>query len=269
MTGTFASALYQGRVTHMRRLPREHRLDYRIYSVLLDLGELDAIDRRLKLFSVDRFNLFSFSSKDRGDRSGRDLRHQVETVMLSAGVVPDGGAIELLTMPRVLGWAFNPVSIYFCRRKSGAIAAILWEVDNTFGERHGYMIPVDKIVDGEICQQCDKEFFVSPFMDMKLRYVFRVKQEANRLSIVIDTYDGDSLLLTARHSAKRIELTDAALLRAFFALPLQMLGVIVGIHWEALKLCLKGFRLRAHPPPPSNPVTVIPYRVEQSEALKQ
>ena len=268
MTGTFASALYQGHVMHMRRLPREHRLDYRICSVLLDLGELDTIDRGLKLFSVDRFNLFSFFSKDRGDRSGRDLRHQVENVMRSAGVVPDGGAIELLTMPRVLGWAFNPVSIYFCHRQNGEIAAILWEVDNTFGERHGYMIPVEGVVDGEIRQQCDKELFVSPFMDMTLRYAFRVRHEAEKLSIVIDTYDGDSLLLTARHSARRIELTDGALLRAFFALPFQTLGVIVGIHWEALKLCLKGFRLRARPPPPKNPVTVIPYRVEQSEAVQ-
>ena len=268
MTARIASALYQGQVMHMRRLPREHRLNYRIYSVLLDLGELDTLDRRLKLFSVGRFNLFSFFPRDRGDRSGRDLRQQVEDVMQSAGVAPDGGAIELLTMPRVLGWAFNPVSLYFCRRRTGEIAAILWEVDNTFGERHGYMIPVDGIIDGEIRQQCNKEFFVSPFMDMKLRYAFRVRHEVDRLSIVIDTYDGESLLLTARHSARRIELTDGALLRAFFALPFQMLGVIVGIHWEALKLYLKGFRLRAHPPPPSNPVTVISYRVEKSEAVQ-
>ena len=170
-----ASALYHGHVTHVRLKPRVHRLSYRIYSLLLDLDELGEVDRRLTWFSVDRFNLFSFHRKDRGDGSGCDLKGQVERAMRAAGIEPDGGPIRLLTMPRLLGWAFNPLSTYFCYRRDGSISAILWEVDNTFHERHAYMIPVDGAgPGGEIVQHCDKAFYVSPFMDMDLRYRFQV-----------------------------------------------------------------------------------------------
>ena len=134
---TLASALYPGAVTHHRLRPKEHRLAYRIWSMLIDLDELDQLDRSLRFFSVNRFNLFSFHARDRGDRSGRDLKAQVEEAMRAGGVEPDGGPIRLLTMPRLLGYAFNPLSIYFCHRRDGEVAAILWEVDNTFGERHG------------------------------------------------------------------------------------------------------------------------------------
>lgn len=257
MTAALSSALFPGHVTHARLRPRQHRLAYRIYSLLLDLDELDTLDRRLKLFSVDRFNLFSFSTKDRGDRSGKDLRAQVERSMRAVGVEPDGGAIRLLTMPRLLGWAFNPVSVFFCYNRQGVLTAILWEVDNTFGERHGYMIPVEANAGAEIVQHCDKEFYVSPFMEMNLRYTFRVAPPVDRLSICIDTYDADGLVLTARHLARRAELTDAALLRAFFTIPLLTLRVVGGIHWEALKMWLKGLRLKVRPLPPEEPISLV------------
>lgn len=253
------SAIYPGVVTHMRVKPRVHRLSYRIYSLLLDLDELDALHRRLRLLSVDRFNLFSFYRKDRGDGTGRDLRGQVERAMRAAGVEPDGGRIRLLTMPRLLGFAFNPLSVYFCYRRDGQPAAILWEVDNTFRQRHAYMLPVEAIgPDGEISQSCDKAFYVSPFMDMDLRYEFRVRPPAETLSIGIETFDATGKVMTARHLARRQPLTDAALLRAFFAIPLLNLRVIGGIHWEALKIWLKRVRLIDRPAPPENPVSVVP-----------
>lgn len=253
-----ASALYPGLVTHARLKPRVHRLSYRIYSLLLDLDELDALDKRLRWFSVDRFNLFSFRRSDRGDGTGRDLRGQVERAMRAAGVTPDGGPIRLLTMPRLLGWAFNPLSTFFCHNRDGSLAAILWEVDNTFDERHAYMIPVDRVgADGEIVQHCDKAFYVSPFMDMDLRYEFRVHAPADTLSIRIDTSDAEGKVLGARHVARRQPLTDAALLRAFFAIPFLTLRVVGGIHWEALKIWLKRVRLRARPAPPEDAVSVV------------
>jgi DUF1365 family protein len=253
-----ASALYPGHVTHARLRPRVHKLSYRIYSLLLDLDELDETDRRLKWFSVDRFNLFSFHRKDRGDGSGGDLKGQVERTMRSAGIEPDGGPIRLLTMPRLLGWAFNPLSTFFCYRRDGSLAAILWEVDNTFHERHAYMIPVDQIgPGGEIVQHCDKAFYVSPFMDMDLRYEFRVYPPDDTLSIRIDTSDAEGKVLGARHVARKQELTDKALLAAFFAIPFLTLRVIGGIHWEALKIWLKRVRLVSHPAPPENPVSVV------------
>jgi uncharacterized protein len=258
MSQPLTSALYPGHVTHVRFRPKVHRLNYRIYSLLLDLDELDEVDRRLRWFSVDRFNLFSFYRKDRGDRSGRDLKGQVERSMRAAGIEPDGGPIRLLTMPRLLGCAFNPLSTFFCYRKSGELAAILWEVDNTFGERHAYMIPAAPPGSGgEIMQHCDKAFHVSPFMDMDQRYVFRVSPPADLLSIRIETSDAEGPMLTARHLARKVELTDTALLKAFLAIPFLTLRVVGGIHWEALKIWLKGVRLRARPAPPRHSVSVV------------
>ncbi|MEB2844449.1 DUF1365 family protein [Rhizobiales bacterium RZME27] len=276
MSAVLKSALFPGHVTHARLKPKEHKLAYRIYSLLLDLDELGELDRKLKLFSIDRFNLFSFCRKERGDRSGSDLKIQVERSMRAVGVEPDGGPIRLLTMPRLLGWAFNPLSVFFCYGHDENLRAILWEVDNTFGERHGYMIPVEGD-GGEIVQHCNKTFYVSPFMDMDLRYTFRVQPPTEKLSIRIETFDADGPVLTARHLAKRTELTDAALLKAFFAIPFLTLRVVGGIHWEALKIWLKGVGLRIRPKPPAVPVSYVlrapsnrnssPSKVEMNEPV--
>lgn len=255
MSASFSSGLYLGDVTHRRLRPREHRLSYKIWSLLLDLDELASLDARLRLFSVDRFNLVSFYRKDRGDGSGRDLRQQVEEAMRGAGLHPDGGAIRLLTMPRILGYAFNPLSVFFCFRRDGEIAAILWEVDNTFGERHGYLLPARRDGDGLVRQRCGKDFHVSPFMDMNLTYDFAVRPPDEKFSLVIDVSDGEGLLLSARHLARRAELGDVALLRQFLKIPLMTMKVVAGIHWEALKLWLKGVRLRRRPEPPRQAVS--------------
>lgn len=255
MTAALASALYPGSVTHHRLRPREHRLDYAIWSMLIDLDELDTLDRSLRWFSVGRFNLFSFFARDRGNRSGADPRAQVESAMREGGVEPDGGPIRLLTMPRFLGYAFNPLSIFFCHRRSGEVAAILWEVDNTFGERHGYLLPVEGMKDGEIRQSCRKAFYVSPFMDMDLSYAFRVRPPAEIFSLGIEVGDCSGKLMTARQLARRVEATDAALGRLALQIPFVTLKVIAGIHWEALKIWLKGVGLRNHPPPPENAIS--------------
>ncbi|WP_294539852.1 DUF1365 family protein [uncultured Rhodoblastus sp.] len=257
-----APALYVGAVTHRRLRPREHKLAYRIYSLLLDLDRLDELDARLKLFSLDRFNLFSFYRADRGDKSAppkssAKLRQRIETSMRGAGIEPDGGPIWLLTMPRLLGWAFNPISVFYCFARSGKLAAVLWEVDNTFGERHAYMIPVDGDPEDEIRQACPKDFHVSPFMNMTLDYAFRLRVPGERLNLAIDVSDLSGLLLTTHYRAHRHELTDANLLRVFFSVPLLTLRVVGGIHWEALKLWRKGIGLRPKPPPPLAPVTFI------------
>lgn len=257
MTELFQSALFPGHVTHTRLRPKVHKLGYKIYSLLLDLDELEALHSRLRLFSVNRFNLFSFHEKDRGNGSVTPLREQVEDAMRGAGIEPDGGAIRLLTMPRILGWAFNPLSVFFCYNRGGELTAILWEVDNTFKQRHGYMIPVDGEQNGRIVQSCDKAFYVSPFMDMKLRYEFEVLSPADKLMIRINSFDDEGLLLTARHLARRVKLSDAALLLAFFTIPFLTLRVVGGIHWEALKIWAKGIGFRKRPQPPQFPVTHI------------
>jgi DUF1365 family protein len=248
-----APALYSGMVTHFRRRPREHRLAYRIFSVLLDLDRLQQTARGLKFFSIDRFNLFSFYSHD---RSGRPLREQVDQSLRAAGIDPSGWRVLLLTMPRVLGFAFNPLSVYYCFDAGGALAAMIWEVENTFGQRHAYLIPVAE-GGSDLEQACAKNFYVSPFMDMALNYGFRFNRPEMALRLTIDVADAQGLLLTARYNARRAELTDANLLRLFFATPALPLRVIGGIHWEALKLWRKGVGLRQRPPPPEQEITFV------------
>lgn len=252
-----AGALYSGVVTHFRRRPREHKLAYRIFSVLLDLDRLEDSALGLRLFSINRFNLFSFYARDRGDGSSRPLRQQVDDLLTGAGVDLTGGRVFLLTMPRLLGFAFNPLSVYYCFSAKGDLAAMIWEVDNTFGQRHAYLIEVPPGSPDEISQSCAKGFYVSPFMDMDLNYGFRFNRPESLLRLTIDVADAEGLLLTARYSASRQPLTDASLLRLFFMTPALPLRVLGGIHWEALKLWRKGVGLRKRPPPPAASVTLV------------
>lgn len=138
---TLNSALYRGRVMHRRLRPKIHELNYRVFWLLLDLSEIDDVDGRLRLFSRNRFNLLSFHDKDYGDGSG-GLRPQVDAWMAQAGIDLAGGPVRLLTMPRVLGYVFNPISIYYCHRPDGRLAAMVYEVTSTFGIRHAYVIPI-------------------------------------------------------------------------------------------------------------------------------
>lgn len=261
-----ASALYVGSVMHQRLRPARHRLRYRMFSLLVDLDELPALARRLRLFSLNRFNLFSLHERDYGDIAGRSdrrdgLRAYVDRQLHEAGL-PAAAAIRLLTMPRILGYAFNPLSVYFCAGADGALQALIYEVNNTFGERHSYLIAVDASArDGAtIVQRCAKEFRVSPFLALDLDYVFRIeppRPEHAALSIGVVAKDGVGALVNARFDAERRRLDDAALARVFFSHPLLTLKVIVAIHWEALRLLVKGVRLQARPASPARPATLV------------
>ena len=251
------STLYAGVVTHRRLRPRPHRLRYRVFWMLLDLDEIEQLPRSLRLFSHNRFNAVSFFETDHGDGSDRPLRAQVEEHLKSAGIKPDGGAIRLFCMPRVFGYGFNPLSVYFCYQRDGSLAAILYEVHNTFRERHAYLIPVDRAAGAVIDQHCRKGFYVSPFMDMDMSYTFRVAVPDQSVMVAIRAADHEGLLLAAALTGERVALTDAALLRALATHPLLTLKVIGAIHWHALRLLLKGLKLRPRPHPPAAPVTVV------------
>lgn len=250
------SSLYFGTVAHRRLRPHRHALDYRVFSLLLDLDEIPALARRLKFFSRNRFNLFSFHDRDHGTRRDTPLRPYVEAQLARAGIALDGGAIRILTFPRMLGYVFNPLSIYFCHQRDGALRAILYEVRNTFGEMHSYLIPVSAPERDIVQQSCAKEFYVSPFMAMACRYEFRLSVPGERLAVFISQSDADGLLLQASLEGRRVELTDRALIGAFVRYPLLTLKVIVGIQWEALKLWRKGLRPLPRPSPPSETVTI-------------
>jgi len=253
-----SSALYVGAVTHRRLRPKPHRLRYRVFSLLLDLDEIPTLARNLRLFSHRRFNLFGFDECDHADGSGTPLRQWVECQLAAAAIDLQGGSIRLLAMPRVLGYGFNPISVYFCHHRDGHLLALLHEVHNTFGERHTYLIPVESPGDSaEIRQDCDKAFHVSPFMAMNMRYEFRVRAPGKALNIVIRGTDANGPIIVAALAGERRELTDAALLGAFLRTPLLTLKVIAGIHWEALRLWRKGLKFYGKPTPPTTAVSIV------------
>jgi uncharacterized protein len=249
------SALFRGSVMHRRLRPKRHRLRYRLAMVLLDLDELGALDRRLKLFSLRRFNLWSFHPGDYGDGSQAPLGDQVASWLVDAGLRIDGLRVSLLTMPRLLGFAFNPISLYFCRDGAGRIAAVIYEVNNTFGERHRYLLEVNET--GTMQHETPKCMHVSPFMPMDLNYAFRLTEPGERLVLGIATRDALGTVLSAVLDLKRQRLSDTALLRTFAAMPLMTFKVVAGIGWEALKLWLKRVPVHHKPSPSTSAQTVI------------
>jgi uncharacterized protein len=248
------AALYIGGVVHARTRPVRHRLQYRMLNLLLDLDDLPELSRTMRLFGHNRAALFSFHDIDHGDGTG-SLRNQIESALRHAGLDPGGGRILVLCMPRVLGFVFNPLTVYFCYDSDNAPRAMLYEVNNTFGQRHTYLIPAGG-TDGVIRQSCEKQFYVSPFMDMALTYRFRITPPQETMSLAVEVADAAGPLLFAAFTGRRHALTDGALLRAFLSHALQASRVRGGIHWEALKLWRKGMRPRPRPAPPAKPMTI-------------
>ncbi len=246
------SGLYAGEVMHQRLRPRRHRLAYRLFMLLLDLDELDALDGRSRLFSRNRRNLVSFHDRDHGDGSDAPLKAQVERHLADAGF-STGGPIRLLTMPRLLGFVFNPISVYFCHDRAGRLTATLYEVTNTFGQRHRYLLPADG--GGVIRQQIAKNLYVSPFLGMDMTYDFRLRPPGDEAMLAITASDERGAMLVAAMKLRRRALTDAALLKAVAAHPLMTFKVVAGIHWEALLLWLKRVPLVRRPPPPEAAVS--------------
>jgi hypothetical protein len=248
-----ASGLYCGLVSHARVKPRRHKLAYKVFMLLIDLDELS--DLKLKTLGIGRFNLFGFDAKRFGDGSNRPLKTQIEATLGEAGI-EGGGPVRMLAMPQILGRAFNPLTVYFCHAPNGALSAILYEVHNTFGERHSYLIPAPNAA--LVKQGCAKGFYVSPFMDMDLTYAFRILRPEERVLVAVDTSDEDGLVLAASFCGERRELTDRELLKAWLTHPWMTLGVVAAIHIEALQIWLKGGKVRVRPKKPARFVTVAP-----------
>ncbi|TCT06924.1 DUF1365 domain-containing protein [Aquabacter spiritensis] len=253
-----APGLYRGQVMHRRLRPRPHRLAYRIFSLLIDLDTIDADCARLRLLSHNRFNLFSIHDRDFASGIQAPLKPQVERHLRAAGLAPDGGRILLLCMPRMLGFVFNPLSIYFCHDRTGRLIATLYEVSNTFGERHSYLLPANAAADGIVRQSSRKRFFVSPFLDLAFDYAFRLRPPGDAFQLAIKVSDADGPVLTAVHTAAREPLSDAALARAFVEFPVMTVKVVAAIYWEAVRLWIRGVPLHRKPAPPSCPVTHVP-----------
>jgi hypothetical protein len=247
--GEAPAALYFGDVMHARLKPVGHRFSYRVMSLLIDLDRLDDADRLTPLFAVNRAALYSFRESDHGERNGASLRAYAQARAAEHGIDLTGGRVLLLCYPRLLGYTFNPLSAYFCFRADGELALMIYEVRNTFGDIHPYVLPVrpGEASAAGLRQQQDKLFYVSPFIEMAMRYHFRVSPPGDQVKLRILETDPDGPLLSATFSGRRRALTTKALLRAFVSLPLVTLKILGAIHWEALRLWLKGIKLVPRP----------------------
>src|ERR1700722_11000294 len=244
-----AAVLYFGEVMHARLKPTGHRFSYRVMSLLIDLNRLEVADRQSPLFGVNRRALYSFNEADHGERDGSPLRLYARRCATEHGIDLTGGRVLLLCYPRLFGYTFNPLSVYFCYDAAGQPALLIYEVRNTFGDIHAYALPVkgDEISAAGIRQEQDKRFYVSPFVEMAMRYHFRVVPPKDRVKLRILETDSEGPLLSATFSGHRRALTTKELLRSFFSLPVVTVKIIAAIHWEALRLWLKGVRLVPRP----------------------
>ncbi len=244
MVNSTQSALYEGWVLHRRLSPRVHQFRYSVFSMLIDLDDLPVLDRTLKFFAWNRPGVVSFYDRDHGD--GDDLRVWLRRKLSESGIA-DAERIKVLCYPRLFGYVFNPISVWFCHRRDGSLAAIIYEVHNTFDERHAYVLPVTE--NGSmIRQRCAKEFYVSPFLSMDCGYEFYVLPPDDDVAITIHETEAGKPILRASFCGKRRALGNWSLLSALLRYPLMTLKVIAGIHLEAGRLILKGIRRHDHVP---------------------
>jgi DUF1365 family protein len=243
------SALYIGTVAHQRHRPRPHRLQYKVFSLFLDLDQLPSLDRSLRLFGHNRPAVFSLLDRDHGMGDGTDLRQQVRAHLRDAGLQHVDGPIRLLCYPRVLGYVFNPLSVFYCYDQDECLRAVIYEVNNIHGERHSYVLPV-ATAQRPIRQACDKRLFVSPFLPMDCRYHFQLNPPGERLRLFIHETHQGLPILDAWFNGQRHALSDRALLKVALSMPLLTLKVFLAIHWQALRLWRKGVPLFSHAPAP-------------------
>ena len=237
------SCIYNGKVIHKRFKPKEHYFKYSVFSLLIDLSELRKIDQEISFFSLNKFNLISFHEKDHGERDGSSLEEWVKKNLEQNKIDTTDIKIKLLCYPRIFGYVFNPLSIFYCY-DDNKLKAIFYEVKNTFNEQHTYIF---KIKDNEeIAQKCKKKFYVSPFMDMETYYNFKLLNPNDKLSVFIKQTDSIGTVLTATQTGKKKEFSSKQLMFNFFKYPLMTIKIISSIHFEALLLWKKGaiFRKR-------------------------
>jgi len=236
------SYIYNGTVIHKRYKPKTHFFKYSVFSLLLDLSELELLNDKIKFFSFNKFNLISFFEKDHGNRDGTSLVNWVKNYLKKNQIETENIKIKLLCYPRIFGYVFNPLSVFFVYDKNEKLVSILYEVKNTFGEQHTYVFRVDN-ENNLIQNNCSKKFHVSPFIQMDCNYFFKILKPGERLSIIIDQYDPTGKILFASQDGKKADLTGKELIKSYLKHPLMTFKIISAIHFEAFKLWIKGIKL--------------------------
>jgi len=235
------SCIYSGSVIHKRFKPKEHFFKYKVFSLLLDLSELNELDHKLNFFSLNKFNLISFYEVDHGNRDGSSLLDWVKNNLSNNNVSTVNIRVKLLCYPRILGYVFNPLSVFFVYDQNENLISILYEVKNTFGEQHTYFFKVEN-QNKLIQNNCSKKFHVSPFIEMNCNYFFKILNPAQKLSVIIDQYDQKGKILFASQDGERSDLTSKNLMKSYLKHPLMTFKIISAIHFEAFKLWMKGIK---------------------------
>ena len=236
------SCIYNGTVIHKRYKPKEHFFKYSVFSLFLDLSELEILNNNIKFFSINKFNLISFFEKDHGNRDDSSLVGWVKKNLEQNQINTEKIKIKLLCYPRIFGYVFNPLSIFFVYNQNDTLVSILYEVKNTFGEQHTYVFKIDN-ENNLIQNNCSKKFHVSPFIEMDCNYFFRILKPGERLSVIIDQYDEVGKILYASQDGKKANLTGKELIKSYLKHPLMTFKIISAIHFEAFKLWIKGIKL--------------------------
>ena len=250
------NGIYLGNVYHGRHMPFRHDLKYRVFSFFVNIDDMPRLDKALKLFSYNRWNLTSLYDKDHGRRDGSSIRPWIEAAAREKDIDLSDAQIYMLAFPRLWGYVFNPITVYFCYTPLNELIAVLYEVKNTFGEQHGYFLPVEKEEHGNLIRQsCDKVFHVSPFIHMNCTYHFRLKPPDEKLNLAIHQETPEGKILTATWHGDYLPLNDKTIGSIVLKYPFMTYKIIGGIHWEALKLVFKGARYIKKPPLPEKEVS--------------
>ena len=249
-----ALRLWKGHTTHKRSVPFTHRFRYGLAMIDVDIDRLGEAHKTTRLFSVDRPNLFSFRRKDHAERKDKDLRLWAKRHFEGADIALNGGPVRLITFPRHLFYKFAPISLWLGYGPGGDLRGILYEVNNTFGETHTYVAKTP----GETGNKhiADKVFHVSPFFDVTGKYQFTLSATDERLKLIVETVDAKQQTHVATIMAKAYPATSTTFLSLAATKPLSSLGVTFAIHWQALKLWLKGARYHSRPALPKNTSTL-------------
>jgi len=238
---SFSSCIYSGFVTHRRFKPKRHFFSYKTFSLLIDLNEIESLERKIKFFSYNKFNILSFYNLDHGPRDGSCLVTWTKKILAESKIDIGSGTIKLLCFPRFFGYVFNPLSVFYCYDENLQLKAVLYEVKNTFNEQHTYVFPASPS-SNLILHRCDKKFYVSPFIEMKTFYNFRLLKPGKIINVFIKQSDIDGTLLIACQTGQKLELNSKNLFAQFLKHPLMSFKVILAIHFEAFRLWAKGIK---------------------------